>query len=379
MGTADLGRHRHVCGLFDGPQDAADALIPFMLEGLDRGERVVHLVEERDASLRSLAGKTEVGRWLESGQLDVRGWDESYLADGRFSSSRVLSYVRRSVRESPSLGFAGTRLIGDMEWAQETVPGVAELIRYERAVGAIVARSRTSVVCAYDVRRHPADRLADVVRAHDAVVTRGRLEPTPGSARPAPRDRILAAASLLFAEDGPAQTGIDAVIEAADVAKATLYRHFASKDALVVAWLLAPGTRWFETVRATAEARAATPTEVIPELFTALAEWLEADDFLGCPYLNTSAEISGTAHPASDAIRTYLSDIRAHLEACARAAGVADSARVAAQLHALVAGSISLGVATRSTAYALAARDAATKLLRAATTGQSQPRRRKTR
>jgi AcrR family transcriptional regulator len=187
---------------------------------------------------------------------------------------------------------------------------------------------------------------------------------------PPPRERVLAAASLLFAENGASRTGVDTLIEAAGVAKATFYRHFPSKDALVVAWLEDPRTRWFDRVRAEVEAKATGPGEIVPLLFEAVAEWLESGDFVGCPYLNTAIEVSGTTHPGGEPSRNYLAEIGQYLTEKVADAGHSDAARLGPEIHALLAGSISLGVANRSSAHVLAARDAAMHLMAGAPGGR---------
>jgi AcrR family transcriptional regulator len=365
LGDADLGRQRHALGLFDGPQDAAEVLVPFVIDGLRAGERVIHVVEDRDAYLERLARHVDVGPAIESGHLDVRAWDEAYLSGGRFDAVRMLAYIRRSLREAKALRFPATRLIGDMEWARKGVSGVDELLAYEGELNRILARPRVAVVCAYDTRQHAANRIAAVLAVHDVAVMGHRVVKAGRGTGPLaePRRRILATAALLFAENGVARTGVDTLIEAAGVAKATFYRHFPSKDALVLAWLQEPETRWFERVRITAEARATTPREVIPRLFEAVADWLAAEDYLGCPYLNAAVEIADPNVPAARTIRAHLAEIRQYLDASAAAAGAPDPARLGSELHALLAGAIALGVATRSGDAALAARDAAVALL----------------
>jgi AcrR family transcriptional regulator len=337
-------------------------LVPFVVDRLERGDRVIHLVESRDAYLERLATETDVSAAVASGQLDVRTWHQSYLSDGTFKAARMLAYVRRSLREGQTSAFRATRLIGDMEWAAAGVPGVDELIEYESELDAILSRPRVSVVCAYDARRHSPDRLQAILRVHQTALVAGRLQTGNGQVAP-PRERILAAASLLFAENGVVQTGVDTLIEAAQVAKATFYRHFPSKDALILAWLKDPRTRWFDRVRVLAEGRASKADEVFPRLFEAVADWLETEDFVGCPYLNTAVEISDPAHPATIAIRDYLAEIGDYLEERVATAGHADAARLGRELHALLAGSISLGVANRTNSFVIAARDAAVQLL----------------
>jgi AcrR family transcriptional regulator len=366
LADAELGRHRHVCGLFQGQDDEEGILLPFVLEGLTRGNRVIHAVEDRDAYLEGLARRIDVSEALESGQLEIRTWDETYLQGGAFSSRRMLAYVRHVFREGPSLGFAGTRLIGEMEWVLDGAPGADELLEYEKGLDEILARPGAWVLCFYDVRRHPSHRMAEVVAAHQGAVVGGRFGATePIAPLPTPRERVLAAASLLFAENGVARTGVDTLIEAAEVAKATFYRHFPSKDALVVAWLEDPRTRWFDSIRAQVESHATAPGNVIPLLFQAVAEWLEAGDFVGCPYLNTAVEMSGAANPAWEVGRSYLAEIEEYLTRMLAEAGHPDAARLGPELHALLAGGISLGVANRSSAHMLAARDAAIHLIEA--------------
>src|ERR687898_3519255 len=73
--------------------------------------------------------------------------------------------------------------------------------------------------------------------AEDSVRTRNKAKT---------QQRLLAAARELFYEDGICATGVSAVAEKAGVTKMTLYAHFSSKDALVVAYLEDSDRRWRE-------------------------------------------------------------------------------------------------------------------------------------
>lgn len=71
-----------------------------------------------------------------------------------------------------------------------------------------------------------------------------RLRARKAANLPSPRERLLAACDELFYRDGVHSTGIDAVIEKADVAKGSLYYIFCRKDALVAAYLLGRLEKW---------------------------------------------------------------------------------------------------------------------------------------
>jgi AcrR family transcriptional regulator len=364
IGSEALHEQRHVCALFDGPEAAYSVLAPFVTEGLHQGDRVVYLTERPETLPDRLdlgpAGSTAT----DSGQLDIRGWAQTYLADGSFVGSRMLNDVHRALGEGIGLGYPRTRLVGEMEWAQDEVVGIDELVAYESGIDDLLGRPAHAVVCAYDVRRHSASRIAAVLAAHKAAFVGGRLQRTNGrAASESSRERILAAASRLFGRNGVRATGVDALISSADVAKATFYRHFPSKDDVIVAWLKDPRTRWFEGVRAKAEAGAATPDDVIPRFFDALADWLEAGDYRGSAYLNTAIELGDPGHPAMEVVRSYVDEVRQYLAEIVEAAGYREPAAVAAELQTMVAGAITLGVALRSGAPAVAAREAASTLL----------------
>src|SRR5712671_3545328 len=105
-------------------------------------------------------------------------------------------------------------------------------------------------------------------------------------AGPAPRDvrqLILDTAYELFSHRGIRAVGVDEVIERAGVAKATLYKHFRSKDDLVLAFLNQREQFWTrDWVVAEATRRGTTPEEYLLAIFDLFDEWFQRDDFEGC-------------------------------------------------------------------------------------------------
>jgi AcrR family transcriptional regulator len=361
----EIREHRHVCALVDGPDDADRILVRFVIEGFEQGDRAFHIVdpELRDALLDRLgANGIDLDAAIASGQLEVRTWADSYVRGGTFDGAAQVEYIRRALDDGRQLGYPRTRLIGSTEWATDEETARA-LLAYEGRLDDYLRTVPDVVICTYDLNRHSARTIADVIATHPIALVGGVVRTNRSGATPSARERLLAAAAMLFQENGIQATGVDAIIEAAGVAKATFYRHFPSKDDLIVAWLRDPRARWFERVQARAKTSGAGPRDEILLFFEATAEWLETEGYRGCAYLNTSVEITDPAHPARVVIRETLDEIAAYLRERLTAAGYRDAEFLAMQLQALLAGAIALAVARRTGAYALTAREAAAHLL----------------
>jgi AcrR family transcriptional regulator len=154
------------------------------------------------------------------------------------------------------------------------------------------------------------------------------------------RRRIVESAYALFAKRGIQAVGIDEVIGQAGVAKATLYRHFASKDDLVLAFLEQREQRWTHGfVEAEARRRGETPREQLLAIFDVFDEWFHRDDFEACSFINVLLELGGE-HPAGEACVMYLDNIRTVVRSLADEAGLRDTDAFARSWHILMKGSI---------------------------------------
>jgi len=114
----------------------------------------------------------------------------------------------------------------------------------------------------------------------------------------AARDRILETADNLFYAHGLHAVGIDRIITEAGVTRVTFYRHFASKDELVGAYLSQRGGRLRSRVAEASEAHAFDPRGLLTFLAASLVHDSESPDFRGCEFVNAAAEITGDNHPA---------------------------------------------------------------------------------
>jgi AcrR family transcriptional regulator len=128
---------------------------------------------------------------------------------------------------------------------------------------------------------------------------------TPETSQRAPaKGRILVTANELFYQYGILNVGVDRIIAQSSVTKATFYKHYRSKDNLILEYV--------RSRRATEEAHvhsivdeAASPHDAILGLLEGLAEYLTTPDFRGCPFLNVVAEFSDPIHPVRQLITAH--------------------------------------------------------------------------
>jgi AcrR family transcriptional regulator len=155
------------------------------------------------------------------------------------------------------------------------------------------------------------------------------------------RGRILETAYHLFSRHGIHAVGIDTIVAEAQVAKMTLYRHFPSKEALVLAFLELREQRWTRGwLQREVEERASVPAERLLRIFEVLEEWFCRRDYEGCAFIKTLMETHDEDGAVRRAVVGHLATIRALIAGYAVEAGLADPDGAAAQLHSLMMGAI---------------------------------------
>ncbi|SEC59764.1 regulatory protein, tetR family [Amycolatopsis tolypomycina] len=120
------------------------------------------------------------------------------------------------------------------------------------------------------------------------------------------RARLLASASRLFYTEGLHSVGIDRVIADAGVTRATLYRHFPSKDDLLVAYLT-EADRMIRAEVAAARTSSAnrSPADAVRAVAATIADGIRAPGFRGCAFLNAAAEYPDPTHPVHQAVLAH--------------------------------------------------------------------------
>ncbi|MGI9490032.1 MAG: TetR/AcrR family transcriptional regulator [Geminicoccaceae bacterium] len=154
------------------------------------------------------------------------------------------------------------------------------------------------------------------------------------------RDDLVATAVKLFRKNGYHATGVDKILSESGVSKPTLYRHFDSKDDLIVAAL----KKWDIDCRAwligAMEERGDTPRDRLLALFDVLHDWFDDSDFQGCMFINATVEFADQDNPIHLVAREHKQTFAAQIRDIVASARAKDPADVTSALMLLMEGAI---------------------------------------
>lgn len=163
-------------------------------------------------------------------------------------------------------------------------------------------------------------------------------KPKRGAPPKPPRERILEAASDLFYRHGIRAVGVDAIAEAAETNKMTLYRHFPSKDELVAECLREHAHEVDVYWDALASNYAGDPEGEIRAWLDAVSSCVTDAGERGCVMANASVELPEKDHPARAVIESFKRGTRDRLVTLFRAAGLLEPEVLADEVFLLIEG-----------------------------------------
>ena len=178
-----------------------------------------------------------------------------------------------------------------------------------------------------------------------------------------PRDRILEVASKLFYQNGIRAVGVDTIIAQSDVAKMTFYKHFKSKELLVLEFLNRRDELWRAWFESRVEQLAPKIEDRPLAIFDALEERFSRKDFRGCAFINTMVEMADGDHIAHQAAAEHKRKVQKIIRSLLSEAGVKKPEELAKAFLLLIDGAIVTAVRERKPGSAKAAQKIAASLL----------------
>ena len=176
-GITGLEPGDHLCCLYETEEEHRAVLTPFLRQGLERGEKVLYIVDTHTAEdvLGYLQEEgLEVGPYLARRQLVVLNQAEAYMSQGVFDPERMIALLQAEIERALADGYSALRVAGEMTWALQGLPGSERLIEYEARLNEFFPGSKCLAMCQYDQRRFDPAVLLNVLRSHPLAVV-GRV------------------------------------------------------------------------------------------------------------------------------------------------------------------------------------------------------------
>jgi MEDS: MEthanogen/methylotroph, DcmR Sensory domain len=178
-----LTNYRHVCAFFRSSEEEYNTLLPFVLDGIRRGERAYHVLRseyrEKHLELLGRAGIDVTAMQLRR-QLEVANVEDTYLRGGQFNGDAMLALIDDTLRAGTTLGFPLTRLIAHVaekilaDWSNAD-----EWIKYEARLNEVLPSYDDPVICTYDTNLITGTIAVDVLRTHPVAIVGGVLYQNP--------------------------------------------------------------------------------------------------------------------------------------------------------------------------------------------------------
>ena len=177
------------------------------------------------------------------------------------------------------------------------------------------------------------------------------------------REHLIEVAAELFNRFGYHAAGVDKVIAEAGIAKTTLYRHFPSKEDLIVAVLKRIDGQFRDDMRASVDRAARDPKQKLLATFDFLEAWFKDKSFYGCPFISAASEYCERGSPVFQEASIHKRLLVAYFEELARAANLDQPQRVAEEINLLQEGAIAVAHITGDWKTARKAKDVGARLI----------------
>jgi len=173
--VARLSVGNHYSHFYDGPDDLAEAVVPFITEGIRNNERCLWVTSEPFTTEQAVAALEQaipdLDRRMTLGQVEVIGHDDWYLAAGGFCARTVIKgWIEREQLALQS-GYTGLRITGNTFWL-DTPQDFQDFAEYERRLHQALHGRRIKCLCSYCINKGTAKDILDVVRNHDFAMIR---------------------------------------------------------------------------------------------------------------------------------------------------------------------------------------------------------------
>ena len=176
--TGQVPAGTHICQIFNDDDERNDALLKFLISGLQGHERSTCFSEKIDqATVNDYFARNDLPRDDPDRQAAIvlSGTREVYFKEGRFDPERMLDLLAQFHHESMVAGYTAARVIGEMLPEVQEIPGGDRLMEYESRVSLLLREVPVTSVCQYDAHAFDGATIMDILKVHPHMVVRGSV------------------------------------------------------------------------------------------------------------------------------------------------------------------------------------------------------------
>jgi DNA-binding CsgD family transcriptional regulator len=163
----------HACCFYETAEKQRAVLTPFLRQGLERGEKVVYILDDStaEAILAYLRRDgLDVEPYLARGQMVFLTIAETYMQQGLFDPDTMITLLQAQADQALAEGYPTLRITSEMGWTLRGLPGSERLIEYEAKLNEFYPGSRCQGLCQYDWRAFGPQLVMDVLSTHAVAV-----------------------------------------------------------------------------------------------------------------------------------------------------------------------------------------------------------------
>ncbi len=172
----------HICQIFSNDEERHNALINFIVSGLQAGENTACFTENETESTLTEYFKSNGISYKEvqnSGEFSLSKTAKVYFEGGKFEPEKMLKLLQEFYENSEKQNKTGARIIGEMTPEVEHVPGGSRLLEYESKVSILLKKKPVNAVCQYDARKFDGATIMDILKVHPYMIVKGYVVHNP--------------------------------------------------------------------------------------------------------------------------------------------------------------------------------------------------------
>lgn len=163
----------HVCFIYNNKVEQFRIVIPFIVCGLQRGEKCLYIVSENTQKNIIDALKKagiDIQKYIDSGQFIILDCSSVYLSKEYFDPDDMISLAKENAELAIQEGYRGLRITGEMGWALNNLPNLEKLIEYESKLTPLFSKLSVIGMCQYNKTKFPKEVLMNAIEVHPIIV-----------------------------------------------------------------------------------------------------------------------------------------------------------------------------------------------------------------